>query len=171
MPTKSKYQRLKEEGKCPDCEQELESQEFIYCSKCRAKRSSINYARENGKWEKPASFICQDCSNEFSLKDSHQQVCRTCKRIRSLDQHYRNRYKITYVEVMKLFDIQKGKCAICFKVLDKPGEGHPLLRANMACVDHNHKTGLVRGILCNRCNTKLGAFNEDELNRLIKYIS
>lgn len=38
---------------------------------------------------------------------------------------------------------QKGLCAICAKEPKK------------ACVDHDHKTGKVRGILCHRCNIGL----------------
>lgn len=32
------------------------------------------------------------------------------------------------------------------------------------CVDHNHKTGKVRGILCKFCNSKLGWFENRRLS-------
>lgn len=47
-------------------------------------------------------------------------------------------------ERQKLSDAQNGKCAIC----QKP-ESHFRMRL---AVDHNHKTGQVRGLLCYRCN-------------------
>ncbi|WP_337015286.1 endonuclease domain-containing protein [Leclercia sp. AS011] len=44
----------------------------------------------------------------------------------------------------KLFTDQQGKCAICRL---------PLESVNKACLDHNHFTGNVRGLLCASCNT------------------
>jgi len=60
-----------------------------------------------------------------------------------------------------LFQNQNGKCAICNSNL-----------SSKICVDHNHKTGKVRGLLCNTCNMSLGGFedNEDLLKKAIKYL-
>lgn len=40
-------------------------------------------------------------------------------------------------------------------------------------IDHCHKTGKIRGILCSRCNTALGGFNDDIklLDKAINYLS
>ncbi len=40
------------------------------------------------------------------------------------------------------------------------------------CLDHDHKTGIYRGILCNFCNTMLGYFHDDPdlLSRAIQYL-
>jgi hypothetical protein len=43
---------------------------------------------------------------------------------------------------------QEGECAICGEKSDK------------LFVDHNHKTGLVRGLLCHQCNCGIGFFRE-----------
>lgn len=53
-----------------------------------------------------------------------------------------------------MHDKQGGKCAVCRK---PPRPGKKL------CVDHNHKTGAVRGLLCKRCNTALGFFYDEPL--------
>lgn len=56
---------------------------------------------------------------------------------------------------------QKGKCAVCFRMLIKPN------------VDHDHITGKVREILCWSCNMAIGYFKENTkvLNSAIKYLN
>ena len=57
-------------------------------------------------------------------------------------------YGITHTEYMELYRKQGGKCAIC---------GIPQLECEKALsVDHNHETGQIRGLLCNRCNLTIG---------------
>ena len=50
------------------------------------------------------------------------------------------------IKYNELLEKQNYVCAIC---LEKPEDGHVLE------VDHDHKTGKVRGLLCSFCNTKL----------------
>ena len=69
-------------------------------------------------------------------------------------------------ERQKLSDAQGAKCAICGK--------HESQFVNRLAVDHNHKTGRVRGLLCYRCNKfKVGRntieSTEEILNYLLKY--
>ena len=49
-----------------------------------------------------------------------------------------------------MFKEQNGNCAIC---------GLPELMQRLS-VDHNHKTGTVRGLLCKRCNTRLSLIED-----------
>lgn len=65
-------------------------------------------------------------------------------------------YGITPEEYRKILVEQNYVCAICFE--------SELHQRNLA-VDHNHKTGKVRGLLCQRCNTLLG-LGEDNLGIL-----
>lgn len=55
---------------------------------------------------------------------------------------------------------QKFLCACCGDFLEKPQ------------IDHCHKTGKFRGILCRGCNTGLGNFRDDpvRLQKAIRYI-
>ncbi len=52
-----------------------------------------------------------------------------------------------------MFNEQCGLCAICGKDLIE----------NRCCIDHDHKTGEVRGLLCNNCNALLGFSTEDKI--------
>src|SRR4030065_1694969 len=61
--------------------------------------------------------------------------------------------KPTYVA---MYDAQRGVCAICGKPESKKRNG----RVVMLAVDHDHVTGIVRGLLCHKCNSGLGAFME-----------
>lgn len=62
-------------------------------------------------------------------------------------------YGITPDEYEYMLDLQEFKCAICGTV-EPGGKG-------MFAVDHNHDTGDVRGLLCNRCNSGIGQLLED----------
>jgi len=60
-----------------------------------------------------------------------------------------------------MYKKQHGKCAICRKKKKKNLD-----------VDHCHKSGQVRGLLCNSCNQALGYLNEDEniMRNAIEYL-
>lgn len=76
-------------------------------------------------------------------------------------------YGITLAEYDSLFAAQGGKCAIC---LGDP-KGRNAVNGRFD-VDHCHKTGRVRGLLCGDCNTSLGKLNDDvpSLQRAIQYL-
>lgn len=60
----------------------------------------------------------------------------------------RLRYGMTIEQFDKLKENQNGLCLGCYQ--DKP-----------LCVDHCHKTGKIRGLLCRKCNAVIGLANED----------
>ena len=66
-------------------------------------------------------------------------------------------------EYRKILTKQDNKCDLCRAVLCNNKNTH---------VDHCHKTGRVRGILCNRCNMGIGLFDEDveKLKAAIAYL-
>ena len=65
-----------------------------------------------------------------------------------------------------MLDDQDGKCALC---------GTTEIKGNSKyfSVDHDHKTGRVRGLLCTVCNTDLGVYEKwkDKLAILEGYLS
>lgn len=75
-----------------------------------------------------------------------------------------SRYKITIEEKAIMLQSQGGKCAICEKQI--------LLKDRNTHVDHDHKTGKVRAILCLQCNGMIGHANDniERLRAAIKYL-
>jgi hypothetical protein len=69
-------------------------------------------------------------------------------------------YPVSADERAELFTLQQGVCAICTK---------RLRNANDGVVDHDHVTGIVRGMLCIPCNTGLGFFR-DSPRRLVRAV-
>lgn len=73
------------------------------------------------------------------------------RRRRSKQQAYARKrlYGLSPEHFQRLFDQQEGRCAICRTELTKP------------CVDHDHDTQDVRGLLCSDCNTAIGLLKDD----------
>jgi hypothetical protein len=69
-------------------------------------------------------------------------------------------YGLTPVEHADLVARQKGLCAICNEPKD-------------LCIDHDHKTGQVRGLLCTNCNLGIGNLKDDPeiLRKAIAYLT
>lgn len=84
------------------------------------------------------------------------------KRTQAESRHRLN-YGITIDQKWSLLDDQGGCCACC-RARDPGRRGWH--------VDHDHKTGRVRGILCGHCNSALGFARDDiaTLQRLIDYL-
>lgn len=57
----------------------------------------------------------------------------------------------------RLFHEQGGVCAICKKPEWKEANG----RTTNLCIDHNHETGKLRGLLCRSCNSAIGFLKDD----------
>jgi len=62
---------------------------------------------------------------------------------------------------IRLFKEQDGCCAIC-KI-------HQSELDKRLCIDHNHKTGKIRGLLCGNCNSTIG-FAKEHISNLIRAI-
>lgn len=113
--------------------------------------------------------------------------CTVCKEIKSLDEFYnrkasddgkgyrckpcddlalRCKYNLEIEEYDMLVQEQNNKCRICDQ------EVIPTISHDKLIVDHNHKTGKVRGLLCHKCNKALGLFKDSItiIQNAIKYL-
>lgn len=71
----------------------------------------------------------------------------------SRDERLKRQYSITEEQYNAIYKKQNGRCAIC--------NCHQ--HYQRLSVDHCHKTGMVRGLLCTNCNRGLGRFFDSEL--------
>jgi hypothetical protein len=65
------------------------------------------------------------------------------------------KYGMTLTEYDAMFAEQGGVCAICKR---------PQIDGRRLAIDHDHRTGAVRGLLCNPCNQMLGAVGDNSLS-------
>ena len=103
---------------------------------------------------------CKQCYKEYSTK----YMRKVRKTSGSRYDHYQRKYGISYDQVKVMLEERNYKCDICNQESDH--------RYDKLCVDHNHKTGKVRGMLCFSCNTLIGNGKDDPsiLDNAAKYL-
>lgn len=108
--------------------------------------------------------ICSACGIEKILKDFPNKLgpgradtkCTLCKIYLARDSELKNKYGMSMLDYKKLLNSQDGKCAICRS--DNPG-----YKRSSFCVDHDHTTGYVRGLICGSCNFGIGNFKDNQI--------
>lgn len=115
---------------------------------------------------------CSKCGTLKSLNEFHvcsrtstgrQSYCKLCNRKSVCAHRERNpeyekerylirEWNITPEEFQELNGAQDGRCAIC--------GGGPSGKSRLH-IDHCHKTGVIRGLLCYNCNDGLGRFKDN----------
>lgn len=129
------------------------------CNICGLHPVRVKVGREDNK--------CRSCYNAYMRdwnirhRDKIGASNRNYKvehRTEYLNSRYKTLFGITLAEYEQLSVKQEHKCAIC-------GEPEVAVHratnvTNKLSVDHDHATGVVRGLLCNRCNTAIGSFRD-----------
>lgn len=114
-------------------------------------------------------MICKKCNKvkeetEFYKKDRTGRLDSSCKACRII--HTRERtLGVTDEDYWRMYKLQAGCCGICTRRLYSK-------RYKAFCVDHDHKTGQIRGLLCHNCNRAIGMLQDDPiiLNRASKWV-
>lgn len=88
--------------------------------------------------------------------------CKLCHHEDARQRRLKTLFSLTVEDYDTILAHQGGVCAMCRK---------PPKKLRLA-VDHDHKTGLVRGLLCWHCNSALGKFNDDleQMERGVDYL-
>lgn len=162
--------------KCSICKMDKELKEF---SPNKSKRSGISsYCKPcksvyGKKWnkenqEKKRIYNKQrysDCREQIREK---QNIWYKNNSEKHCDNNWKAKIKRNYglsiEDYNNLYLKQEGKCKIC--------ERHQDDFKKRLSVDHCHKTGKIRGLLCDDCNTSLGKFRDDlkTLSNALKYL-
>lgn len=88
----------------------------------------------------------------YHRKLKHNPVFKAKTNQRNINNHYKRSYGLTAEEAMSL---KKQGCALCGTMEGKLN------------IDHDHKTGKIRGVLCNPCNLMLGYYEQAEERRAV----
>jgi hypothetical protein len=105
--------------------------------------------------------VCRPCQNARSLA-SKRRIPRDQLAERERRTQLKMRYGTTPEEYEAMERAQDGVCAICYR----PNPGRRM------AVDHDHRTGRVRGLLCDPCNLGIGKLgdNSDRLRAAAMYL-
>lgn len=126
------------------------------CPKCKLYKNTDAFYKGSNPYCKPCAIIKALAYKKMrrANKNYKKIVSKTMKEYKLLQ-----KYGLSLEAYNKLLIKQDGKCAICDKY--KPLN-----------VDHCHKTGKVRGLLCFNCNTGIGKLYEDKdiLHKAINYL-
>ena len=119
--------------------------------------------------EKVDRRVCTKCLEDRALEDfpdnsrapqGKDRVCRVCRSLQNRISKAKAAYGEEGVKILVRIDAGEG-CETCGG------------RTTRMAIDHNHKTGVTRGLLCSNCNTALGLLREspDTINRLLAYLT
>lgn len=130
-----------------------------YCKQCHRAWYDAEHGRRYEEAVRTGRFVCRRCGLDTPVEHvvkSLGNVCRQCQRWTNAGAVYLvpgedgTPRKFTSLDWRRIFDAQGQVCAVCGSD-DPKGNVH-----GQWATDHDHGTGLVRGILCNTCNCMLG---------------
>jgi hypothetical protein len=164
---------------CPGCKLELENDKFgihknrydglqTYCKSCSKEKYEESRRVSRLKCYHKDPEKTKTRNREWNNKNKDK------RRIQSKRYYLKNKekvhewhmqysYGITRENREEILKSQNDSCAIC---------GKPANNVDEFDVDHCHNTGTVRGLLCHKCNTGIGFFEDDPelLTKAIQYL-
>lgn len=165
---------------CSRCGEEKSSHDFYRqasstdglksrCKKCHnQKRDALR-----AKLRKPRLYLsdiekeCSQCHERKPLGSFFTRAkstklrpeCKTCShagcKVTNRQAGLKRMYGITVADYDRMLTEQRGVCAIC------QSPPNPTSRFKHLSVDHCHRTGNVRGLLCHNCNKAIGLLRDD----------
>jgi len=136
-----------------------------YCSHCKKKLPLGKYNKHKNEKD-GLQPICAECQKEYATKYRQSPRGQNIRRAN----HTKSRFGLSQKQYFKLLEAQKEVCKICNNPETAMGSGGK--KSRLLSVDHNHKTGKIRGLLCHSCNSLIGHARENILilQKTIKYL-
>lgn len=148
---------------------------MIRCTRCGVEKDAANFTKREKRcrdcraliarerWQRiqadPERYEAERKKRHQYYRDNKQRWVELSANRQPLDpviareRRLRREYGITGEQYDAMHAAQGGVCAICR--CPETIEGRPL------AVDHCHASGNVRSLLCSRCNTAIGLFDDD----------
>jgi hypothetical protein len=155
------------------------------CMQCTREASRRSYEKRKSQPSRPCcrceeaprqplGSYCRKCENQYQREwwdaggRESGKAMRATERRRVTGQlatKLKCEYGLSVEEYDAMVLAQNNRCRIC----EKPPTG----KFKRLCVDHNHETGEVRGLLCHLCNAALGLLRDDPdaLRRALAYLA
>lgn len=149
----------------------------VYCRACQKERKAKDYREHPEKYK--ARVISDETRKKTSKRFAKRRHDNPDKYKAKAAKYYQEnrdkclayarqrkfkiKYNMTIEDYDQMLSAQQGLCAIC----QKPKKFKRLF------VDHDHTTGAVRGLLCFKCNTGLGGFEDSPilLTQALQYLT
>ncbi len=150
-----------------------------YCPKCAKEKPETNFYHDESRMAKnKLGGYCKECrraaSKEYAARHrvklnrySKEHYAKNKKLYR--DKFLQTKYGINEDRFQQMLRAQEGKCAICQRHHTQCAKGrHSGVRL---CVDHDHASGRVRGLLCHSCNHRLDFLSSPKISqRTVSYL-
>ncbi len=149
--------------KCSRCKEIKDVSEFAFQNKKENKlvsacKECMNKSQREKRKENPEKFRRKDKESYYKNKERKIKYAREYRKNnkeKTRNVNLKSKYNISQEDYERMKIKQNFRCAICNEHEDN--------LKRILCVDHNHQTGKVRGLLCDTCNKFLGFY--EKLNK------
>lgn len=148
------------------------------CTKCGVEKGAVQFFKDKRRKYFPCGGLfaqCKECTSAAVKERRGRDPARfqewerdsyarrkhlhgKSRRYRGLYYRLKSKFKISPDDFLAMLEKQNDACAICDRAITVGPEGKGSRQS--ACIDHDHITGRVRGLLCHGCNTAIGLFSE-----------
>lgn len=147
-------------GRCYWCTRECQAKRSGQVFTARTSKRLARAARDAAAEHSDAVFVpTKPCKHGHSLRFTSSGNCVECfkasrerRRIKAKIVRIKSEYGLSETEHMQLFEGQQQSCAICLTEFSDRFSMH---------IDHCHRSGKVRGLLCQKCNQAIGLLRDD----------